>query len=112
VDIGIDDFMAEKPGAATAPFALRLYQRCLLLYPKTFRQEYGVLMAQLFCDLWHESVRKQGRWGLVGLWMHVLPELVITASLEHWLLRRKRVIGPIAERVHLASQQVKEKVRS
>jgi hypothetical protein len=97
--------MADKLNGGTEIFAVRLYRRCLLLYPKAFRQEYGSQMAQLFCDLARDAVRKQRRWGLVQLWVHVLPDLVLTASLEHWQTRKKSMIGPIAERLHLTSQQ-------
>jgi hypothetical protein len=97
--------MADKLNGGTEIFTVRLYRRCLLLYPKAFRLEYGSQMAQLFCDLARDAVHKQQRWGLVQLWVHVLPDLVLTASLEHWQTRKKSMIDPMAERLNLTSQQ-------
>lgn len=51
-----------------------LYRALLLLYPKSFRTEYGQLMIQLFDD---QHVDQGGR-----VWLTVLPDIVRTAPTQ------------------------------
>ena len=62
---------------------MRLFQRLLAAYPKEHRREYGPAMAQLFRDQCRDAWRDGRGWGLTGLWLRVLPDLVKTSVLEH-----------------------------
>jgi uncharacterized protein involved in exopolysaccharide biosynthesis len=61
----------------------KLYERLLVLYPKDHREEYGPPMTQLFRDQARDAWREARSWGVVALWLRVLPDLVKTSLLEH-----------------------------
>ncbi len=63
--------------------ARKLYRRLLRIYPDPYRTEYGEAMAQLFGDLCRDACRSRGGWGLIGLWPHILIEMIQTAFREH-----------------------------
>ncbi len=73
----------------TLSSSVRLYRFLLLAYPAPFRRDYGESMVQVFRDICRDAVRQQGDKGLLGVWVHVLPELVSTASEQHLLAIRK-----------------------
>jgi uncharacterized protein involved in exopolysaccharide biosynthesis len=77
----------------------RLFERLLALYPKAHRAQYGPAMSQLFRDQCRDAWRARRTWGLVSLWLHVLPDLVETSLLEHLstLKGRKSMLEKIAE---------------
>src|ERR1051326_1611361 len=77
----------------------KLYERLLALYPKAHREEYGPPMAQLFRDQSRDAWRSARRWGLVALWLRVLPDLLKTSMLEHLseLKGKKSMAEKIAE---------------
>lgn len=60
----------------------RVYQTLLLAYPKRFRREYGMQMAQTFRDLFREERRQGGAGRLVRLWVRTLLDLIVTAMVE------------------------------
>lgn len=61
----------------------RAYRTLLVVaYPRGFRREYEVHMAQLFGDLCREEVRRGGMLGLGALWVRTLLDLVATAFVE------------------------------
>jgi len=62
----------------------KLYQRLLAAYPRSHRQEYGGAMAQLFRDQCRDAWAEGSTWGLVTLWLRILPDLVKTSFLERW----------------------------
>jgi hypothetical protein len=64
--------------------AERLYHILLFVYPVTHRREYGPLMVQLFRDLCRDSYREKRFMGLVRLWIHVLTDTAVTATVEHF----------------------------
>jgi uncharacterized protein involved in exopolysaccharide biosynthesis len=61
----------------------KLYERLLALYPKAHRDEYGPPMAQLFRDQSRDAWQDARSWGILALWLRVLPDLVRTSFLEH-----------------------------
>jgi capsular polysaccharide biosynthesis protein len=61
----------------------KLFQRLLTAYPRRHREEYGAAMAQLFRDQCRDAWSEAGGWGLVKLWLRVLPDLVKTSLSEH-----------------------------
>ena len=60
----------------------KIYRRLLRAYPKPHRAEYGAAMAQLFRDQCRDAWNDSGNWGLLKLWLRVLPDLVSTSILE------------------------------
>jgi hypothetical protein len=55
----------------------------LHLYPGEHRLAYANCMQQVFTDTCRESYQKKGGWGIILLWLRVLPDLGYTAVLEH-----------------------------
>lgn len=92
----------------------RIYQRLLAFYPKVHRDAYGQLMAQLFGDQCREAWKRGRSWGLLRLWLRVLPDLLKTSLWEHIsILKGKRSMSEkIAEvgRVPIAPGQVFKRV--
>jgi capsular polysaccharide biosynthesis protein len=61
----------------------KLFRRLLVLYPKEYREAFGVPMRQLFGDQCRDA-RQAGRFrGLAVLWARVLPDLLKTSVIEH-----------------------------
>jgi capsular polysaccharide biosynthesis protein len=79
-----------EPDSKAAALSVRLFQRLLAAYPKEHRREYGPAMAQLFRDQCRDAWRDRRGWGLTGLWLRVLPDLVKTSVLEHISTLKKR----------------------
>ncbi len=77
----------------------RCYERLLAVYPECHRREYGLPMAQLFGDQCRDAWRDSRSWGLVTLWLRVLPDLVKTSVLEHLsaMKARKSMVEKISE---------------
>lgn len=61
----------------------RLYAALLQLYPKRFREAYGEELLQVFRDCARDGHRSGGVWGVVRVWMGVLPDLFTTAAEQH-----------------------------
>jgi capsular polysaccharide biosynthesis protein len=68
----------------------RIYGRLLLAYPKGHRQAYGAAMAQLFRNQCRDAWEGEQGWGLVKLWLRVLPDLVCTAITERIAALKER----------------------
>jgi capsular polysaccharide biosynthesis protein len=61
----------------------RWFRRLLVIYPKRHREEYGSSMTQLFRDQCRDAWEETGYWGVIKLWLHILPDLFRTSVLEH-----------------------------
>jgi len=78
--------------------SLRLYTLLLLIYPRSFRREYGELMIQLFRDLMRDGIRQRGCLGAIPygiaalheVWWRVVAQLPATAWQQHLLASGKR----------------------
>jgi hypothetical protein len=70
--------------------SLRLYTLLLLIYPRSFRREYGELMIQLFRDLMRNGIRQRCYLGAIEVWWRVVAELPATAWEQHLLALGKR----------------------
>lgn len=73
--------------------SLRLYTLLLLIYPASFRREYGELMIQLFRDLMRDGIRQRGCLGAIKVWWRVAAQLPATAwqqRLLAWGKSRKK----------------------
>ena len=72
-----------QPNSKAVALSVRLFERFLAAYPQEHRREYGPAMAQLFRDQSRDAWAAGRGWGLIGLWLRVLPDLVKTSVLEH-----------------------------
>jgi hypothetical protein len=72
--------------------SVRIYRRLLIVYPAAHRSEYGPWMAQTFQDLSRQSYRQSGWLGLLGLWLRVLPDLLVSSVIEHFTEWRSRAM--------------------
>jgi hypothetical protein len=61
----------------------KVYERLLSVYPRSYRLDYGFPMAQLFRDQSRDAWTEARAWGLLALWLRVIPDLVRTSFLEH-----------------------------
>lgn len=61
----------------------RLYRRLLVVYPATFRRQYGSQMIQVFLDCCRAAYQKSRSWGVLRLWMPTLDDLLTNAIAEH-----------------------------
>ncbi len=59
-----------------------VYGWLLRAYPPAHREEYGPAMAQLFRDQGRDAWSESQGWGMVKLWLRVLPDLVNTSITE------------------------------
>lgn len=60
----------------------KIYERLLRAYPPAHRAEYGPAMAQLFRDQCRDAWDESRGWGVMKLWLRVLPDLVKTSIIE------------------------------
>jgi capsular polysaccharide biosynthesis protein len=68
----------------------KIYELLLLAYPKSHRAEYGPAMTQLFRDQCRDAWNESQNWGVMKLWLHVLPDLVKTSFIERLAALNKR----------------------
>ncbi|MBN1430886.1 MAG: hypothetical protein JXB07_21125 [Anaerolineae bacterium] len=59
-----------------------LYGLLLWLYPNKHRQDYGVLMTQLFLDQLRDA-RLEGPWSVLVLWLRTIVDVLKSAPGEH-----------------------------
>ena len=69
----------------------RFYHRLLVVYPATFRRQYGSQMMQVFLDCCRAAYQKRGSWGVLRLWIFVLGDLLINAIAEQLSARIQRL---------------------
>ncbi len=77
--------MKSKAKPRRAKTSERLYARLVQLYPKPFRDEFGVSMRQVFNSQCADVITRAGSWGLIGLWLRTLTDFACTCSKEHVL---------------------------
>jgi hypothetical protein len=61
----------------------RLYAALVRLYPRRFREAYGDELQLLFRDCTRDGYQRAGAWGVLNVWLGVLPDLVISAADQH-----------------------------
>jgi uncharacterized protein involved in exopolysaccharide biosynthesis len=64
------------------PSSEKIYGALLRAYPPAHRVAYGDAMAQLFRDQCRDAWSESKNFGLVKLWLRVLPDLVSTSIME------------------------------
>ncbi|MGC9942918.1 MAG: hypothetical protein ABSE48_13880, partial [Verrucomicrobiota bacterium] len=60
----------------------RVFFCLLFVYPKAHRDAYGAAMGQLFRDQSRDAWNESRHWGLVKLWLRVLPDLARSSFIE------------------------------
>jgi hypothetical protein len=55
----------------------------LKMYPRDYRDDYAICMQQVFADQCRNIYKDKGIFGIVLLWLRVLPDLGYTALVEH-----------------------------
>src|SRR5215472_15520637 len=73
-----------------------LYRLLLFCYPAEFRRVYVREMTTTFRDCYREAVRQHGKWGITGLWVLMLNDLVTSLFVEHYrafITRWKRLFA-------------------
>jgi hypothetical protein len=63
--------------------AVIFYSWLLLLYPQSFRKEYGELMIQLFRDMTKNAIRERSILGVLEVGRRVAVELTATVWEQH-----------------------------
>jgi F0F1-type ATP synthase membrane subunit c/vacuolar-type H+-ATPase subunit K len=61
----------------------RVYQSLLVLYPPSFRREWGPAMVQLFCDQLRHP-RRPGRAVGLRVWLRTLDDLLSSVPRQQW----------------------------
>ncbi len=61
----------------------RLYAALVQLYPKRFREAYGDELQQVFRDCARDEHQRAGAWGLIRVWLGVLPDFFTSAAEQH-----------------------------
>lgn len=76
----------------------KIFERLLVVYPKSHRAQYGQAMSQLFHDQCRDAWNEAQGWGMTKLWLRVLPDLVKTSIAERLsaLNERKTMFDKIA----------------
>ena len=76
----------------------KMYERLLIAYPRSHRENYGRAMSQLFRDQGRDAWNEGRYWGLIRLWLRVLPDLIKTSIVERFssLNERKSMFDKMA----------------
>jgi hypothetical protein len=61
----------------------RFFSTLLNLYPRDHRSEYADSMRQVFTDQCRDAQKEKGIFGIILLWLRILPDLGYTAIVEH-----------------------------
>jgi len=74
-----------------------VYALLLRACPASYRRTYGPLMRQAFADLAREAYTRRGAWGILVLWLRILPDACRTALAEHIVaLKERRTVADVA----------------
>jgi len=61
----------------------QVYRALLVIYPPSYRREYGELMVQLFRDQCSDAQREGGTLGLLRMYVRVSGDLLLSVFREH-----------------------------
>jgi hypothetical protein len=74
--------MNSSPLANSLSVSVRLYRALLVAYPKKFREHYETQMVQVFRDSLRDEYHRNGKSGVIDLWLHTCADLLVTALIE------------------------------
>jgi uncharacterized protein involved in exopolysaccharide biosynthesis len=86
--------MKTNPDNRMLAVSQKIYNGLLLAYPPAHRAEYGAAMAQLFRDQCDDAWAESGGWGLLKLWLRVVPDLIRTSIVERFAAFTERKSMP------------------
>jgi hypothetical protein len=69
-----------------------LYRLLVLLYPSSFRKEFGEEMVIVFSDLLANAAKTKGSLGFASAWFRVVTDLLFSVLEQHFLVTRERVV--------------------
>lgn len=72
--------MSQNP--PSVQLSARIYRLLLLLYPRSFRRDFGAEMMRLFVDISGSAVDHRGSIGLAIVWFRILVDTVSAAPRE------------------------------
>lgn len=61
----------------------KLYATLVRLYPQRFREAFGDELQLVFRDCARDGFQRAGAWGVLHVWLGVLPDLVNSAAEQH-----------------------------
>lgn len=76
--------MRDSHEARVVRFSVWIYRALLAVYPPAFRREYSDHILQVFQDRCRDTLRREGRCGVLRLWLHVLADLGGSALNEYF----------------------------
>lgn len=82
------------PSSNSLSVSVRIYSGLLVMYPKTFRENYGTQMVQVFQDSFRAAQRRHGTSGVIDLWLHTCADLLVTALIERFTERSQYMFSP------------------
>ncbi len=68
------------------------YRRLLAAYPRSFRREYGLLLAQLFRDCCRQAPTERGAWAALHIAGTMIADLAASASEQHLRARSQAML--------------------
>jgi hypothetical protein len=74
---------SNTPETLSVQLSVRLYQLFLIVYPKSFRLEYGPHMLQVFRDYSIRTYNRRGPSGMLSLWALTLLDLLRSMIEQH-----------------------------
>lgn len=63
--------------------SIKLYATLVRLYPQRFREAFGDELQLVFRDCARDGFQRAGAWGVLHVWLGVLPDLVNSAAEQH-----------------------------
>jgi hypothetical protein len=86
--------MNNFPQANSLSVSVRVYRALLVAYPKKFREHYETHMVQVFRDSLRDEYHRNGKSGVIDLWLHTCADLLVTALMERVSERSQYMLSP------------------
>ena len=86
--------MNNSPLANSLSVSVRIYRALLVAYPKTFREHYEKQLVQVFQDSLRYEYHRNGKSGVIDLWLHTCADLLVTALMERIMERSQYMFSP------------------
>jgi hypothetical protein len=74
--------------------SVRIYRALLVAYPRKFREHYETQLVQVFRDSLRDEYHRNGKSGVIDLWLHTCADLLVTALMERIMERSQYMFSP------------------
>src|SRR6185436_3796156 len=74
--------------------SVRIYRALLVAYPRKFREHYETQLVQVFRDSLRDEYHRNGKSGVIDLWLHTCADLLVTALMERLMERSQYMFSP------------------